>query len=240
MGYLLDQIRLNGEEKELKDEVLQLSREYGIMTPYTSYLVLESEDEYQKHGLRPQGVAPAVKSEPVPARRWNATADTGAAAYWRAGERDRVLALRGSSTAIPVFDAESPVPGESIMNRKKARSADATGFAPEAYGREAVDESKTIRDYKLVERFESEGRTLLRHVGKRIFYLIEGVWTDRGYKKGMTEQKVVYASDAYFELLEKHPELKQFFALGMRVIVCLEEGTAIIVEAEDAGPAVAE
>ncbi len=40
VGYLLDQIRLNGEKKELKDEVIALARKYGITTPYTSYLIV--------------------------------------------------------------------------------------------------------------------------------------------------------------------------------------------------------
>jgi Ca-activated chloride channel family protein len=44
IGYLLDQIRLNGEEKELIDEITQLAREHGIVTPYTSYLIMEDED----------------------------------------------------------------------------------------------------------------------------------------------------------------------------------------------------
>ncbi|MEA3254416.1 MAG: VIT domain-containing protein [Candidatus Altiarchaeota archaeon] len=39
IGYLLDEIRLHGEDKELVDEVIELSLEYGIMTPYTSFLV---------------------------------------------------------------------------------------------------------------------------------------------------------------------------------------------------------
>jgi len=43
VGYLLDEIRLHGESEELKDEVAQLSRKYGIVTPYTSYLILEDE-----------------------------------------------------------------------------------------------------------------------------------------------------------------------------------------------------
>jgi len=43
VGYLLDQIRLNGEEKELKDEVVKLAVKYGIVTPYTSYLVQEDD-----------------------------------------------------------------------------------------------------------------------------------------------------------------------------------------------------
>lgn len=41
IGVLLEQIRLNGESKELKDEVVRLSKKYGIITPYTSFLVEE-------------------------------------------------------------------------------------------------------------------------------------------------------------------------------------------------------
>jgi Ca-activated chloride channel homolog len=44
IGFLLDQIRLNGENKELVDEITQLAREYGIVTPYTSYLIMEDEE----------------------------------------------------------------------------------------------------------------------------------------------------------------------------------------------------
>jgi len=44
IGFLLDQIRLNGENKELVDEITQLAREHGIVTPYTSYLIMEDEE----------------------------------------------------------------------------------------------------------------------------------------------------------------------------------------------------
>ncbi len=40
VGYLLDQIRVNGEKKELVDEVVTLAKRYGITTPYTSFLVV--------------------------------------------------------------------------------------------------------------------------------------------------------------------------------------------------------
>ncbi len=39
IGYLSEQIRLNGTDKELVDEIVQLSRKYGIITEYTSFLV---------------------------------------------------------------------------------------------------------------------------------------------------------------------------------------------------------
>lgn len=41
VGYLLEHIRLNGENRELKDEIIALGTRYGIVTPYTSFLVTE-------------------------------------------------------------------------------------------------------------------------------------------------------------------------------------------------------
>jgi Ca-activated chloride channel family protein len=38
----MEQIRSNGEQKELRDEVVDLGTRYGIVTPYTSYLALET------------------------------------------------------------------------------------------------------------------------------------------------------------------------------------------------------
>jgi Ca-activated chloride channel family protein len=43
VGYLLEAIRMHGEEKELVDEVRNLGLKYGIVTPYTSFLVTEKE-----------------------------------------------------------------------------------------------------------------------------------------------------------------------------------------------------
>ncbi len=42
VGWLVEQIRTNGETKELRDEVTDLGTRFGIVTPYTSYLALES------------------------------------------------------------------------------------------------------------------------------------------------------------------------------------------------------
>ena len=59
-GYLLDEIRLHGESAELRDEVSQLARKYGIVTPYTSYLILEDETRRDVPvPLRTQAPAPA-------------------------------------------------------------------------------------------------------------------------------------------------------------------------------------
>jgi len=41
VGHLLNQIRLNGPDQETIDQIVRISIRYGIVTPYTSYLVTE-------------------------------------------------------------------------------------------------------------------------------------------------------------------------------------------------------
>ncbi len=49
VGWLMEQVRTNGEQKELRDEIVDLGTRYGIVTPYTSYLALE-EGEVSRLG----------------------------------------------------------------------------------------------------------------------------------------------------------------------------------------------
>ncbi len=49
IGHLLTQIRLHGESEELVQSVINLSVRYGIITPYTSYLI-EEDDIFSQSG----------------------------------------------------------------------------------------------------------------------------------------------------------------------------------------------
>jgi len=73
-GDLLEEIRLQGENSELKNEVIVLAKEFGLVTPYTSYLVQEEERvtfnqplPMDDRRLRQQGAAGAQMSLPTPA-----------------------------------------------------------------------------------------------------------------------------------------------------------------------------
>lgn len=61
IGFLTSEIRLNGEKKELIDEIIKLSKKHGIMTQYTSFLILEKEEDYESYGLAP-AMAPKVRA----------------------------------------------------------------------------------------------------------------------------------------------------------------------------------
>ncbi|NUM36970.1 MAG: VWA domain-containing protein [Candidatus Brocadiae bacterium] len=61
IGFLLEQIRLEGAESHLKKEVVDLAQEFGIVTPYTSYLVLEDDAQISQ---RPPTPRPGVWQAP--------------------------------------------------------------------------------------------------------------------------------------------------------------------------------
>jgi Ca-activated chloride channel family protein len=91
VGWLLDQIRKNGETAELKDEVVRLARAHGIVTPYTAYLILEDEAR--------RGVPVAVRSmreleQDVRAR------DAAKTVYENAAAEARVERLREGDLAV--------------------------------------------------------------------------------------------------------------------------------------------
>ncbi len=64
VGWLLDEIRLHGEKKELVDEIVRLGTEYGILTEYTSFLATETgaitEEEAVDRLRGPQGAMGAA------------------------------------------------------------------------------------------------------------------------------------------------------------------------------------
>ncbi|MEW6685594.1 MAG: VIT domain-containing protein [Candidatus Edwardsbacteria bacterium] len=64
IGYLIEEIRSHGENKELVDEIVYLSKKYGIMTEYTSFLVDLDEKVSRKEVESKAGRIMAEKAAP--------------------------------------------------------------------------------------------------------------------------------------------------------------------------------
>ena len=67
VGYLLNQIRLHGENREVIDEIVNLSVRYGIITPYTSFLVEEPEMVLSQEGRQAIAEEEYAAAEAAPA-----------------------------------------------------------------------------------------------------------------------------------------------------------------------------
>ena len=114
VGWLMEQVRTNGEQKELRDEIVDLGTRYGIVTPYTSYLALEGREttmnatpgtRLQRMGVGRVGTnAPAPTAAPMSATD-SVTVTTGAAAVQqskmvRNKKEAQVLTSEESDSAI--------------------------------------------------------------------------------------------------------------------------------------------
>ena len=212
VGWLMEQIRSNGEARELRDEVVDLGTRYGIVTPYTSYLALE-----------PGAVAMDAVTVTSNARAANLPMNGRVVSRQartlprKTSPRSGVGGVGGGAPVVsaPTMEAAPPIPMATPMPAPMPT----TGAA-------AVKDSKRERARQESLRAEEEDESassssVMRKVAGKTFYLRDDVWTDADFKAGagLPETTLVFGSDAYFELLKRERKLAEFFALGERVVV---------------------
>jgi Ca-activated chloride channel family protein len=219
IGYLLDQVRLHGESKELRDEVVALSTEFGIPTPYTSYLALPDAERGRylpTTVLRSRGGD--ITGLPAPATAAPAAPSTS---FSEARRQREAGAAPGAMAGGGGGGGRAAAVDEQIRTYRDHYLANQTGA-------EAVEAAKDIAELKRAERPTG---LAVKKVGERTFEYWSGFWVDRAYKTDMPTVEVKYLSDAYFKVLAAAPELKDVFALGDRVVVVLK-GKALVIQAE--------
>ncbi len=110
-------------------------------------------------------------------------------------------------------------------------------------GEFAVKESKKARDQQsalsitadkdeMIRLTTKNGVRTVEKIGVKTFYLENGVWVDSTFKEtgGLTEIKLQFASNEYFDLITKEKELAKFFALGKSVIVVWQDKVYRVIE----------
>ncbi|MBI4789524.1 MAG: VWA domain-containing protein [Chloroflexi bacterium] len=105
IGYLLNEIRLRGESKEIVNEIVTLAVRYGIVTPYTSFLVDERRDVLTDSG-RGGAAQDLSKTFAAPAAR----PTSGAAAVQQSQEQNQLRGANVAPTMAPVATS-APRPG---------------------------------------------------------------------------------------------------------------------------------
>ena len=231
VGYLIEEIRLRGEKPELRDEVTMLGKKFGIVTPYTSYLVVED----QPIANRPQPVRrPDVDSRPDDRMRdqpFAAAPATGSDGRFAPSKKEK-----SGSIAAPVGNSViGKTPGVP-MSSAPANDELAKGFGAgrgsidKSDGEEGIAASQATRALKDTER-GPQGSDPVRVAGGRTYVYRAGGWIDSEAVGGTAKVlKVKYLSEAYFALLKAKPELKFGIALGDRVVVLVGPGKSVVIE----------
>jgi len=206
VGYLLENIRLNGERRELVNEVVRLSKRYGIVTPYTSYLVVEDQPRVAHNRPRPRPRPPMIPRASRGRREASAPA---------------TAAPIGGGMAAPRGSARTRAKFKVFAAEKKALEAES--------GLDGVTMAESVKDLKQAQapRDDDDEMGGIRYAAGRSFRWQAGVWRDLGYKAGMKVIKVKYLSEAYFELIRRSARLKQVLSLGRRVLVVVGRNLAL-------------
>ncbi len=193
VGYLLDEIRLRGEKKELKEEVARLARKYGIVTPYTSYLILEDEEAREVPLTRRSlgGIAPGAPSPLVYEDRAELTARAKESYDSFKSEKSGEEAVRGAAAGSVLKNAK----GLSDYSTARKITADKKGGAR--------------------QRLTSENRI----VSGKTFHRVGNMWIDDDARDDSDKkiEELKFGTKAYFDFLEKHPEMIQWLSLGTDV-----------------------
>ncbi|HVO31971.1 MAG TPA: VIT and VWA domain-containing protein, partial [bacterium] len=186
VGFLLDEIRAHGETAETKDEVIKLARQFGIVTPYTSYLVTQDQEVAMN-------VPPPPPVRRVENRPWGLPASGSAFGASAGGGR-----AADSSNSAP---RPTAIPGAAA----KAASHVVGGYAgggddlaampamEAASGEAGVSTSIALKDKREKEVLDRDDSGMTRASG-RAFVRRGGAWMDTEFSGHEKTLKVKYLS----------------------------------------------
>jgi Ca-activated chloride channel family protein len=257
IGDLIDQIDLQGANRELTDELVALSKEHGILTPYTSFLADERTN---------LGAAVELRGRAEESLRRLSEAESGALGVGqRAAKQDYLYAERAKSAdalpaAAPASTAPEPGMAAAYAGRPIGRAMpvparpglarSSGGAAPAGFGgmAGAGPAGGVVSNFALAPApgqvaiaRDAEGREgavgTVRQVGTKTFYLRGGTWVDSAVtpEDEAKATRITQFSDAYFALARaKSSDENQYLTFREPAVVRLADGAVYRVEPEAA------
>jgi Ca-activated chloride channel family protein len=206
VGFLLDEIRLRGESKELRDEVTELARRYAIVTPYTSYLIVEDE---ARRGV-PVTMRSMQELDKDTAGRLRLEQSWKALPEAKAGDVGNYNA-RGNKA---FKDAAVPAEALAANTTEMSKAVAAATPSPSGIGLAPAAPSATT-----VARQTAAAQQAARVVAGKTFYQNGSQWTDSDSQQNRAakRQQIKFASEEYFRLLTDNRDAAQWLALGRNV-----------------------
>lgn len=220
VGYLLDEIRLHGENSELKDEATELARKYAIVTPYTAYLIVEDESRRNvpEQVRLMQRFQQDTEARREASRAWQSfqTTSSGNSAV---ADAQYGMALKSANAP-----AEGRAGGAMAftrrygLDRSTSVNAQVAGVPPTttaASATPAPSSQARVIQYSQQAQF----------VAGKTFFQNEKGWFDSAIQKLPNAQRIriQFASAEYFDLLKKHPGTAPWLALGQNVQFALDK-----------------
>ena len=203
IGEIIDELDLRGQNKELVDELVQLSMKHGILTPYTSFLA----DERTNLTARADN-AGAAASNVESQLRQNASGQSGFAQR----------AMKGRFQDAGVSAGRGGGMGAGLGGRAPAGPSRPSEMQAESRNRAVFEDANG--DTKVADN--------IQNIGQKTFYRRENRWRDASVTPEQEKQakRVKQFSPEYFELATKHgAHLSKYLAFTEPVLVNLGNET---------------
>jgi len=218
VAYLLDEIRLHGENDELKNEATDLARQFGLVTPYTAYLIMEDE----------QGRHVAVENQVMQdfAKDTQAKSSAGGAYDSFNNQTDGIA---GVAVARSQNSMKSSMQVDSDLANANAEAAVAMNVPAET-ATAAPTAPMPGTSYNTVQPPSADASTRVvqytqraKYVAGRAFFQNGNQWIDNNVSKqnGGPSVRIKFGSDDYFNLIAQNPEARPWLALGQNIKVVL-------------------
>ncbi len=241
MGQIIDDIDLHGENKEMVDELITLSKRHGILTPYTAYLAEEATDlndmqlgrRVTQRNLQSLGEESgrfafqqrAFKGQLKSANRANESMD----------EMSLDMAMSGTQSS-PAFSGSGRaglggggLGGAAQGLSRRVSGINAPNSAPNVAGVPVSNLAQTSKPADSLKRKPIS--EMVKRIGSKTFYLRgERLVDSEATKEQIDAAKTVEQfSDAYFDLLKKlDEEQKKYLAQEKEVLVLIGNQAFVI------------
>ncbi|MDL1896494.1 VWA domain-containing protein, partial [Anaerolineae bacterium CFX7] len=163
IGYLLSQIRLHGENREAVDEIVALAIRYGIVTPYTSFLIQEDNDVLSEGGRK--GASDSVQQNAPPP---TAAPTSGAGAV---GMSQANQAMKDADAAPSSGDGKLKHAGDKAFILRNGVWTDTT-FVPEKMTTTKIPFG-SAQYFDLLTQHPDWNKYVA--VGERVIFVVNGV-----------------------------------------------------------------
>jgi Ca-activated chloride channel family protein len=223
VGILLDEIRLHGENAELRDEVTELARKYGIVTPYTAYLIVEDEARrgvaVNQRSLQNMDRDMAVRREA--AQSWSSLNSV----------LDGSSAIAGAQLNRSLQNAIVTAPqGGGMGGGRGGRGGGANyDFAAKSLGLPAAGAAAPAAPSMPAAAARAREQLIQysqqsQFVNGRNFFQNGAQWTDSEVQKNQAAKhtRLQFNSPEYFDFLTKNQQALPWLALGQNVQFVLD------------------
>lgn len=227
IAHLTEVAHENGENREIIEEIVALSKKFGIISAYTSFLVTDPSEPARvatatpvplQHGDSREANVRGSMIQMMAVNHGKAIPRKAqmAPSPWNTGMTD---ALAGATNGVAGGGGFAE--GQKKMEAELGRLT--RDFNSPASGKDAVKRAKEMSKLKqsLAMHEEKNDKGGIKIVEDKTFYLHNGIWTDSSFEqsKSPKPEMITFATDEYFNLLKRLPGIAKYLSVGKEVII---------------------